>query len=1039
MADGTTVDSLQIEIEASSSEAVKRLKELTDALKNLREETNKGFGNVREKINGIVSSDASPAAAKTRQRRAALDRVSGSAKTPSIDVSKASAQIEDLNKKIDRANTNIAELNEQIRQLGFAHDKTQGAQAIAQLNEELSNQQGILNGLIEKRNRLSAIISGQPVPAQSGLDSVESETAFQKNAGLLEKIKNTINSVSSGSEKLKQTFNNLPRPVEKLLGALKSIGRAGLSPIKSFGKSIYSSLTAPFQNAIKAVDKWKSAIGRIVFYRVIRSAIKMVTDGFKEGTANLYQYSKIVGTEFAPAMDKLATSALYLKNSVGAIAAPLIQAVAPAVDVLVDKFVELMNVIGKTFAMLTGKSVYSQAVKFPKEYAEAADGAAKAAKNFTLGIDELNVISEDAGKGAGDALDYGSMFEEVEVPTDQFDWVKQIRDAIENGEWKSVGELLAGKLNSVVSGLNMNAWGKSLGAKINKGLDAAYGFMKTFDFKALGSQLAEGLNGILNSVNFEEMGRLFITKFTAIFDMLLGFLTTLDYKALGNAIGKSLVGAFSEMGEWIASIDWIELAHTLYNGLKNGIEGLDFSAIAKSFFYMLGAAFGASVAFVATIIGDIAGDIWGAITDHFDKYLKNDDGTNKLGLDWVAGLLQGIWDGVKGIDKWIYNNVFKPFIDGFKSAFGIHSPSTVMAEMGDYIVDGLLQGISDTWHSILDFFTVTMPEWWDNYIAPWFTLERWSELVSSIGTSIKNAWDKTVVQWATDISSWWDENVASWFTLEKWKKLGNGAVDGLLNGLQGIFGKVGEWGQGLIDSVKGVLGIHSPSKEFEGIGEYAVAGLENGFSGVSAVTASFNREIDTMKGIAYQFSTDVQGMIDTTLVFLLASLVSAVQNTRKSTSEMTAMYRTMADRSNAFIRSIISSLNSIPRNITTVHTIVTKSVSESAKLAAKAYASGGFPETGQMFIAREAGPELVGSIGQKTAVANNQQIVEGIEAGVENANAEQNEILREQNELLRALLRKDTSVVIGNKTIKRAYDTATRQSGAPIMAGGVVG
>ena len=46
------------------------------------------------------------------------------------------------------------------------------------------------------------------------------------------------------------------------------------------------------------------------------------------------------------------------------------------------------------------------------------------------------------------------------------------------------------------------------------------------------------------------------------------------------------------------------------------------------------------------------------------------------------------------------------------------------------------------------------------------------------------------------------------------------------------------------------------------------------------------------------------------------------------------------------------------------------------------YAEGGFPTEGQLFVAREAGAELVGSMGGKTAVANNQQIVDGIEQGV---------------------------------------------------------
>lgn len=55
------------------------------------------------------------------------------------------------------------------------------------------------------------------------------------------------------------------------------------------------------------------------------------------------------------------------------------------------------------------------------------------------------------------------------------------------------------------------------------------------------------------------------------------------------------------------------------------------------------------------------------------------------------------------------------------------------------------------------------------------------------------------------------------------------------------------------------------------------------------------------------------------------------------------------------------------------------------KLNALGYAAGGFPEMGQLFMAREAGPELVGSIGNRNAVVNNDQIVEAVSTGVANA------------------------------------------------------
>ena len=69
-----------------------------------------------------------------------------------------------------------------------------------------------------------------------------------------------------------------------------------------------------------------------------------------------------------------------------------------------------------------------------------------------------------------------------------------------------------------------------------------------------------------------------------------------------------------------------------------------------------------------------------------------------------------------------------------------------------------------------------------------------------------------------------------------------------------------------------------------------------------------------------------------------------------------------------------------------------------------AYASGGFVPRGDLFIANESSPEFVGSIGNRTAVANNNQIVQGIASGVQHANAEQNMLLREVRDYLRALL-----------------------------------
>jgi hypothetical protein len=101
-------------------------------------------------------------------------------------------------------------------------------------------------------------------------------------------------------------------------------------------------------------------------------------------------------------------------------------------------------------------------------------------------------------------------------------------------------------------------------------------------------------------------------------------------------------------------------------------------------------------------------------------------------------------------------------------------------------------------------------------------------------------------------------------------------------------------------------------------------------------------------------------------------------------------------------------------------------------------AEGGFPEQGQMFIAREAGAEMVGNIGRRTAVVNNEQIVASISGGVAEANEEQNVLLREQNSLLRAILEKDTGTYLDGKSLTNSVEKYQRERGRVLITGGVV-
>lgn len=132
----------------------------------------------------------------------------------------------------------------------------------------------------------------------------------------------------------------------------------------------------------------------------------------------------------------------------------------------------------------------------------------------------------------------------------------------------------------------------------------------------------------------------------------------------------------------------------------------------------------------------------------------------------------------------------------------------------------------------------------------------------------------------------------------------------------------------------------------------------------------------------------------------------------------------------------INDLTKAVKNLPTSKTLTIKAIYQTSGTAPKQYASGGFPETGQMFIAREAGAEMVGTIGRRTAVANNDQIVAGIASGVAEANNESNALLREQNTLLRAMLEKESGVYLDGKAITKSVEKHQRERGRVLVTGG---
>lgn len=394
---------------------------------------------------------------------------------------------------------------------------------------------------------------------------------------------------------------------EKAGNAMKSlVGNIG-SGIKSIGSNMAQKFVKPFASAITAVQKWKASIGRLVFYRAINAAIREVSDGMKVGMDNLYQFSQMADGRFASSMDSLASSSLYLKNSLGSMAAPLINAVAPAIDFIISKLVTLINLIGTVFAVITGAGSFTQAKKQATSYGDALGGAAGAAKelqDYVMGIDELNIIKDTSGGGGGGGgggMSFDDMFEEVPLP----DWAQQMQDAIKKGDWYGAGAILADHLNGIVEDWNSEEWGQKLGDKINHGLNFALGFLETFDFNQFGEKIGGAINGIGETLDFDTLGRVIGAGWNAVFNTANGIFKTIDWEMWGNNIATAINGLVDE-------IEWDVIGETFSNGVIGLLTMFD-EAIRRTQWFKLGSS-------LAEMLNNVE---WGKIVSYQCKFWFN--------------------------------------------------------------------------------------------------------------------------------------------------------------------------------------------------------------------------------------------------------------------------------------------------------------------------------------------------------------------------------------------------------------------------------
>lgn len=452
-----------------------------------------------------------------------------------------------------------------------------------------------------------------------------------------------------------------------------------------------------------------------------------------------------------------------------------------------------------------------------------------------------------------------------------------------------LGEKLNGALKSI-------PWDKikETSRKIAKSIATFLnGFIETTDWKLVGNTIAQGLNTAI------EFLYTFVTTFNwkglgdAIASGINGLVTGLDWAKAGKTLSEGIKGILNTINTAIEGVDW----QALGGKVKEFLVNIDWNGIADGIFEGLGAALGGIGAFIVGLVGDIPG----SIKAYFDERIQL---CKDAGYGVVTGILYGIGEALVGIGEWIVDHIFTPFINGFKAAFGIHSPSTVMAEMGGYIIDGLLGGIKDAW----------------KFVKQWF-----KDLPGNIKTILGNAKD--------------------WL-----KEKGEGAIEGIKNGWEAVKdSKFMQKARKLKDDT------------FSAVGDIAGKLKKKGSDIISGIKSGFENNKGSIK-----------------------SAVSGVPNL--VSSGIGSLWEIGKKAISSFADGFASVKIPMPHiNWSWNNLSLGKLNVKIPSFSVKWYAKGGFPDTGEMFIANESGPEMVGRIGNRTAVANNDQIVAGIENGVRNA------------------------------------------------------
>lgn len=841
-------------------------------------------------------------------------------------------------------------------------------------------------------------------------DEIGQKMAQMRASGTaFEPIQESAAKASASVKKVAASSEEASGKVIKLGDALRSVGSVAGSALRGIVSGV-KTIGEHLGNVFQKFTKPLSRIMNIARRMLIRKALNALLKGMKEGIDNLYNWDKAAGTGFANAMDTISGSCGTARNALATAFAPALQALIPVIQTVIGWIIALCNALSQLRALLGGGGMWVKATAGAESFGKAVGGGGGALKGLLADWDELNIIqSQGGGGGGGGSSAFEDMFSLEELPdTEWTRFIKRLKEAIQGGDWAGVGKILADQMNKIIDSLDASGWANQINNFFRKAFDIVEGFIDAGGLSSLGDKCFEFLNGLFgDTANFEQIGRILrkgiVLAFNEVVDLfgegelfrtigraLSSFMNNLfdldaeDIATIGAKLSATVKGLFEGISMFFDQTEWDKIGENI----GRMIASIDWVGIFKAAWEVIKSALKAAFNFTEGLAEPLLLSITDTIADAWNYADELTGGKLGKATKFSTADVIGLWAqyGPEALD--IDENGRYIRKEGFKTI------EDTQAEANAAIAEGVANTVPELWNYALEKYGNS--------------LEIWSAIDSGRATTYAQL----------------DEMFGTPPSVPD-TGAGSKGLDGILDGLL-----IPDYGVGDPDSVIGpwenvVTGMQdmlivqpdvvdsvdqlgnvmddltsdSVTQFTTGLGE-----AESEMSFITTVVPELNAglgETEQEMSFLTTVAPELAGALSETeqeMSFLEVAGGSAASSFSGADNKIAGPF----ERANSRVqRSVSGILDSISRlSGASVPSIPFLS------LSAPTFATGGYPDNGSLFIAREAGPEMVGSIGGHTAVANNDQIVAGIAGGVSAANAESNALLRQQNSLLTQLLNK---------------------------------